>query len=222
MYQMLESFIDYYGYLDNAHKANNLVNSVSLEDNVYNYSSNLCHWYVHLMNMEDVVREGDVLRLIPTLKYSLLFFFSHSRLSKYFVECLDFILKTEYILSPMQKMRVLEGVFVNLRGGLGQNIECDLVQENSVRNQKDLIRALGANKTNEAISRCTKAADTVSDICSKIDKSKGVKKPSSRHHTPKSVKDELVIHLSLRALRPFLKEKVVTVMVCQMLQLPHF
>ncbi|XP_060556001.1 uncharacterized protein LOC132716696 [Ruditapes philippinarum] len=173
---------------------------------VYNYSCNLCHWFLHLIHMEDVVREGDVIRLIPTLKYSLQFFFSHSRLSKYFVECLDFILKTEYLLSQMQRMRVLEGAFVNLRGGLGQNIECDLVKENSVRNQKDLIRALGANKTNKAIYRSTKAADTVADICSKVDESVSVKKQSTRHQIPKSVKDEVVIHQSLRALRPFFKE----------------
>jgi hypothetical protein len=206
MYQMIESFMDHYGYMDNVHETSNIIRSVSFEDTVYNYSCNLCHWFLHLIHMEDVVREGDVIRLIPTLKYSLQFFFSHSRLSKYFVECLDFILKTEYLLSQMQRMRVLEGAFVNLRGGLGQNIECDLVKENSVRNQKDLIRALGANKTNKAIYRSTKAADTVADICSKVDESVSVKKQSTRHQIPKSVKDEVVIHQSLRALRPFFKE----------------
>ena len=56
-----------------------------------------------------------------------------------------------------------------LRGGAAGNIESDLVQENSVRNQKDLIRALGANKSEKAIQRSCRAADTVSDIFEKIE-----------------------------------------------------
>lgn len=39
--------------------------------------------------------------------------FSHSRLSKYFVELIDFIMKAEYMLSPLQRIRVLEGAFTN-------------------------------------------------------------------------------------------------------------
>ena len=105
MYQMLESFMDNYGYMDKAHETSKIVRGVSYGDTLYNYSCYLCHWFLHLIHMEDVVREGDVIRLIPTLKYSLQFFFLHSRLSKIFVECLDFILKTEYLLSQMQRMR---------------------------------------------------------------------------------------------------------------------
>lgn len=114
-------------------------------------------------------------------------------------------LKTEFLLSPSHRMRVLEGAFLSLRGGLGQNIECDLVQENSVRNQKDLIKALGPNKTDKAISRCTKGADTVADICSKVDVSVTAKRQSTRHQIPKCLKDEAVICKSLRELKPFSK-----------------
>lgn len=85
MYQMLERFMDHYGYIDSVIQASEEIRSVSLQDTVYNYSCNLCHWFLNLLTMEDIVREGDVVRLIPTLKYSLQFFFSHSRLSKYFV-----------------------------------------------------------------------------------------------------------------------------------------
>ena len=206
MYEMLDAFLDHYGYLDNVHEISDLIRSASLEDTVYNYSCNLCHWYLQLITMEDVVKEGDVNRLLPTLKYTLQFFFSHSRLSKYFVECLDFILKSEYLLSPMQRMRVLEVAFVSLRGGLGMNIESDLLQENSVRNQKDLIRALGANKTEKAIKRSTRAADTVAAICSHVDESVSVRRQSSRHQAPRSCKDEAVVYGSLRSLRHFMKQ----------------
>jgi len=164
---MLESFMDHYGYMDKAHETSKIIRGVSYGDTLYNYSCNLCHWFLHLIHMEDVVREGNVIRLIQTLKYSLQFFFLHSRLSKIFVECLDFILKSEYL------------------------------QDNSVRNQEDLIKTLGANKTNKAIYRSTKTADTVADICSKVDKNVSAKKQSTRHQIPTSVKDEVVINQSL-------------------------
>lgn len=73
------------------------------------------------------------------------------------VEHIDFVLKCEHLLSPLQRMRVLEGSFVNIYGGKGQNVESDLVQEHSVCNQKSLIKTLGANKTERAISRVTSA-----------------------------------------------------------------
>ena len=193
----------HFDYLDRSHEESDVISESDVKDTV----CNLCHWVLQFMQIEDVVKEGDVVRLVPSLKYILQFFFSHSRLSKYFVECLDFVLKTEYLLSPMQKLRVLEGAFVNLRGGIGENMEADLVQENAVRNQKDLIRALGANKTDSAIARCSKAADTVAEICSNVDKAVTVKKHSSRHRVPKSEKDEVVIRNSLRQLRPFRKSE---------------
>ncbi|XP_060578320.1 uncharacterized protein LOC132735396 [Ruditapes philippinarum] len=200
MHEILEKFMDHYGYLKDSC---DLRKSCDETDSVYNYSSNLCHWVVNLLNMDDIAKEEDMVRLVPSLMFSLQFFFSHSRLSKYFEECVDFILKCEYMLSPMDRIRVLEGAFTNLRGGIGCNIESDLVQENSVRNQKDLIRSLGANKTDKAIMRCTKAADIVVDICDKIDSSVALKKTSSRHHTPRAAKDEELIAKSLRELRPF-------------------
>ena len=203
MFTMLEEFMSHYGYLEIAD--NNTSSKTQTDDTVYNYSCNLCHWVVQLILMEDIVKEGDITRLVPSVMYSLQFFFSHSRLSKYFQECLDLVLKSEYILSPLQRVRVLEGAFTNLRGGRGNNIESDLVQENSVRNQKDLIRALGANKTDKAIMRSTKAAGSVDDICGKVDLATALHKASSRHHTPRSEKDEKVIHKSLRDLRPFSK-----------------
>ncbi|KAH3871762.1 uncharacterized protein LOC127868570 [Dreissena polymorpha] len=200
----LRQFLDHFGYLDYVHETDDVVSN-DTDDTVYNYCCNLCHWYMHLMMFEDIVKEGDVARIIPCLMVCAQFFFSNSRLSKYFQECLDFVLKCEYCMSPMQRIRTLEGAFVNLRGGAAGNIESDLVQENSVRNQKDLIRALGANKSEKAIQRSCRAADTVSDIFEKIEISTSVRKVSSRHQTPARIKDNEVIANSLRDLRPFSK-----------------
>lgn len=106
------------------------------EDQMYNYASNLCHWVLHLLQLDDTAKEGDLRRLVVNCKYSLVFFFSHSKLSKYLVENLDFLLKTQHLLSPQLSLRVLESSFINMSGGAGRNVEADLVQEHSVRNRK--------------------------------------------------------------------------------------
>ncbi|XP_071110673.1 uncharacterized protein [Haliotis cracherodii] len=89
----------------------------------------------------------------PTrIKYTNIpFFYAHSKLSKYFVENIDILLKTQYLLSPQMQLRLLEGSYVNPHGNEGNNVETDLVMEHSVRNKKDLICQLGANKTEKAI-----------------------------------------------------------------------
>ena len=75
------------------------------------------------------------------------FFFGHSHLSKYFVECIDTILKATATTSEQTRLHLLEASFTNVRGGTGKNVETDLVMEHSVRNKKKLVRNLGANKT---------------------------------------------------------------------------
>jgi hypothetical protein len=53
-------------------------------------------------------------------------------LSKYLVECTNYIINVEHYLSPMMKLRVLEGSFVNVKGGKGNNVESDLLQEHAL------------------------------------------------------------------------------------------
>lgn len=152
-----------------------LVPTNKQSDELYNYSVQLCQWYLHLNELHDTAKEGDLNRTILNCQYSLPFFFSHSKLSKYLVENIDYVLKCKYLLSPLQRMRVLEGSYVNINGGQGQNVESDLTQEHSVCNQKMLIKSLGANKSENAIKRVTGAAETISNICEKFDKSLNIK-----------------------------------------------
>ena len=172
-------------------------------DRLQNYCSNVCHWALHLMSLNDTAKEGDLERLIPNIMYMIPFFFSHSPLSKYMIENIQFIAQTEFLLSPLQKLRVLEGAFVNHYGGKGKNVEADLAQEHSVRNAKELIRRLGANKTEEAILRATRAADFVNDLTKQIEKSLSIK-PKSTSHTRKSTDEDVkIIQKILREVRPF-------------------
>lgn len=183
------------------------IKSVSISepepDELYNYSLKLCHWYLHLNELHDTAKEGDLNRTLLNCQYSLAFFYSHSKLSKYLVENIDYLLKCKFLLSPLQRIRVLEGSYVNIKGGRGKNVESDLTQEHSVCNQKALIKSLGANKSENAIKRVTGAADAIAEICSKFDESCDIKQKSGHHSKPLNETDKQLVSKTLRNLRPF-------------------
>ena len=172
-------------------------------DHVMSHANQLCMWALHLMHLNDMANEGDFARTVLACKLNVPFFFSHSKLSKYFVECIDFILKTQCITSPQTQLRLLESSFVNSMGGAGNNVETDLAMEHSVRNRKDLIRNLGANKTDKAIIRVSMAADTVATITKNFQQTVGVVTKSGRHTKHISDGDREKVKKALRKLRPF-------------------
>jgi len=142
-------------------------------------------------------------RLVINCKQNLLFFYSHSARSKYFIENLDFIVKVCHLLSPLEALRVKEGAFVNIRGGCGKNIEADLAQEHSVRNRKDAIRLLGSNKNETSIKRVTSAADALKSVVTLFDINLKVPHLSDRHGRLASDTDGLKVSSVLRECRPF-------------------
>ena len=172
-------------------------------DEFYNYCVNVCHWGLHVMQLNDTAKEGDLARSVINLKHCIPFFFSHSRLSKYFVECIDFLIKVCHTLSPKQRVRTLEGSFVNAFGGKGCNVEADLRQEHSVRSSKDLIKNLGANKTETAITRVTSAADSVAALVEYIDYTMGKPMPFSHHKKSTPAAEAAKASEILRELEPF-------------------
>lgn len=201
LHSMIYRFIECNGYLHFDINDGGLVSST--DDKLYNYCNNLCHWYMQLLEMDDTAKDGDVTRVLSNCMNAIPFFFSHSRLSKYFVENIDYILKCEHLLSPLQRMRVLEGSFVNMRGGARNNMEADLMQENSVKCMKNLIRQLGANKTTAAIERSTAAAEAIQSITDGIDLFMNTRKVSTRHHKITTYDDEKILARMLRKCRPF-------------------
>lgn len=77
------------------------------KDQMHAYSMNLCYWAMHLMHLNDMAKEGDVDRLVISAKHNIPFFYSHSTKSKYFVENLDFLLKSTIISSAQTSLRLL-------------------------------------------------------------------------------------------------------------------
>ncbi|KAK3096699.1 hypothetical protein FSP39_002515 [Pinctada imbricata] len=176
-------------------------------DELFNYSCQLCQWGTHFLALDDTAKEGDIMRILPNLLKCIPFFymcFTHtpSYISKYLMECVDIILKCESS-SPLTRIRILEGFFVNRKGGHGNNVEADLMQEHSVRHQKELIRALGANKSDRAILRAKGAANLDTSLVENYDTALSVPIKGSNHGTCTNEKDMTVIRECLRSTRPF-------------------
>jgi hypothetical protein len=204
MFTFLESLLDAYHFCSFSIDSNlpNQANEIST-DQLFNYCVNLSHWVLHLLHIEDTTKEGDMDRLVLNCKQNMLFFYTHSTRSKYFIANLDYILKVCFTLPEMMQIRVLEGSFVNINGGLGNNIEADLLQEHSVRNRKDLIRMLGSNKSEKAISRVTEAADSVCLTAEMFDQSLNIVPESNRHGRISCEADDNIIQSTFRNIRPF-------------------
>jgi len=78
---------------------------------------------------------------------------------------------------------------VNVYGGAGKNKAADLQKENEVKLLKDLIRGLGANKTENSIISISKAAPIISDISQNFDNMLGMKKYKTNHKKRSSAED---------------------------------
>lgn len=137
------------------------ITSPEVKDDIHDYVFQFMQWYFVVIQMKDSIKEGDIYRTNIVLKSMISFFYSHSYLSKYLTECLDYILKTEIIFPSDLALRVRAASFVNPFGGAGKNKVADLHKENQVKSLKDLIKGLGANKTEKSIVAVPKALPTI-------------------------------------------------------------
>ncbi len=172
-------------------------------DCLFNYCNQLCHFTLHLLNTNDLTKEGDIDRLIPTTRYDSSLFFSHNASSKYYHQALDFLLKTQHTLSPHMKIRALDSVFVNEKGGRGQCKEADLAVELSIKTKKGLAKLLKSNKTQEAMQNTCLAAEVIGQVVSNFDKFASVSTKSGSHTKASTAEDFKKVARVYRKLRPF-------------------
>ncbi|XP_053388342.1 uncharacterized protein LOC128551493 [Mercenaria mercenaria] len=172
-------------------------------DELQNYILNYLQYYFVLLNFKDSIREGDIIRTSNILKIAIPFFFNHSPLSKYMVECIDFILKTEVLLPAKLSLQVRVASFVNPKGRQGKNKAADLQKENQVKEVKTLIRGLGANKTEQSVIKISAAAPVIKDIVQNFDSQIDFKEKSTSHKKRSEEEDLQCIIKVLRELRPF-------------------
>ena len=173
------------------------------QDDLKNYVMNFLQWYFLLITFDDAIAEGDIQRTNILLKLIIPYFYSHSPLSKYLVECIDYILKTEVMLSQHKSLLVRCASFVNMRGGAGKNVASDMEKEHQVKYLKDLIRGLGANKTESSIKLVCSAGPIVNEVVHNFDQMSGHKTFKSTHKTSSADKDLEVLCDHIHKLRPF-------------------
>jgi hypothetical protein len=172
-------------------------------DQIKEYSLCLLRLFFILKSLKDAVKLGDGDRLATIRKVLLKHFKSHSGHNTYAIEMLISILQDKVFLTKRQAHQTRWASLVNSRGGSGNNIEIDLMQENLNRELKKGISGMGANKTPKAIERFSKAAWGEAEIITNFDVAMKIKKPASSHKHKSSEKDENIILADLLQLKPF-------------------
>ena len=175
------------------------------EDYVRNYGFRILEAVMLLLQLKDTTKEGDGKRASINEKVLMMFFKTQNNYSKYAVEMVTTIAQKEIIASPRMAEVIRNETFVNWTGGKSRNIDDDTAIEICNCITKNMVREMGANKTEKAVERATKAAVGVRDIISNYDKVSAITPDSGKHTTRKSTEDEQGMIRDLRGLRPFRK-----------------
>jgi hypothetical protein len=173
-------------------------------DGVCCYSVNVLQSFMLLADFKDAVSSGNGEHLSTLHKQLLLHFFSASGFNNYAIEMLTNIMQSQILLSKAEAHKCKWASTVNWSGGERKNVEIDLFQENRNKDMKAMIKAMGANKSEKAISRASKAAGGVKKIVEAYEKQVPLRRKSLSHHAHKSsATDEKTIMADLRSVRPF-------------------
>ena len=175
-------------------------------DGIWCYSVNIIRCFLILADYKDAVSTGNGEHLLILRKQLLCHFFATPGFNEFSIEMLINILQCKVLLSEAEAHRCKWAATVNWKGGAGKNIEIDLFQENRNSEMKKLIKAMGANKTEKAISRASKATGGVTSIVDAFEQQVNIHPKSSRHSHKSSARDEALISKDLRDLRPFKKD----------------
>ena len=172
-------------------------------DNVCHYSVNLVKSFMILADIKDAVATGNGQHLSVLHKQLLVHFFSASGFNEYAIEMLVNIMQHQILLSPAQAHQCMWAATVNWSGGYGKNVEIDLFQENRNKDMKAMIKSMGANKSEKAIYRGSRAAGGIRQIVDAFGKQVSMQRKSSSHSHKSSSQDEKIVMTDLRRLRPF-------------------
>ena len=175
------------------------------KDCLRNYSLSFLKWALPYFLLKDSIKEGDTFRSNACLKCITPLFYSHSTYSKYAIECIDYLLKTEALLSPQLAWRCRLGSFVNTKGQDGGNKPCDMQQENNVRSTKDVFKGLGAGKADKSLERTSAAAPVMADIDKHYENILEIHLSSSKHSHRVTDEDVTCLLDSMKTIEPFLQ-----------------
>ena len=171
-------------------------------DNVCNYSLNLLSIGCLYLEMRDAIKEGDGDRVLQCWRYLLPVFHNSGR-KNYTIEAFNVLHQYHYTLPPRLAEQLKWSRFINTQGCPGKNIPLDLHQEHLNRICKTSIQCLGANKTEEAIVRCSRALGPLSELLQRFDASNFVREESGAHQKPSYKKDLRIIMKELQQSQVF-------------------
>lgn len=100
-------------------------------------------------------------------------------------------------------IRIIHGMFVNPKGGKGNNYANDLKQEHIVKDHKVTLHELRGIKTLKAVTRSTSTSYSQQVIAYRIDKESNISKDSTAHTYGDCREDVKDVVESLCKLKPF-------------------
>ena len=158
------------------------------DDHVHNYARVLCHFGSMIMEFVDGWAEGDSERVFRCWRLFLPHFKAYNR-TKYSIEALRLQFQISAVLSPQLAHQIMWDRFVNTKGGIGNNIPCDLYNEFVNKTIKQIIANMGSNFTEKSLQRSARAVTTLRNICEKFDLESDVPMGTSAHKTKTDAQD---------------------------------
>lgn len=140
------------------------------------------------MELRDAWGEGDGERVLRCWKL-LMPHFKTAGHSKYALQALRLQMQVKVTSSPNLSHQIMWNRFVNVKGGLGKNIPCDLYNEHVNKLLKQRIANMGPNLTERALQRAARSVTAFDGISEQFDVQSGVPHRSSAHSTKSDTKD---------------------------------
>lgn len=161
-------------------------------DGIYAYAVEALSLGLLYTSFKDAIKEGNGDQVLRCWKYFMPIFKASGR-TNYSIEAFLTLYQYHYTLSPRQAHQLKWSRFVNTHGLPGHNIECDLHMEHLNRLCKTAIRDMGANKTQKAIIRASKALSKTSAIVHNFDDTTNTTAISQKHSTTSISRDRDLI-----------------------------
>ena len=176
------SVVNKYVHLSTIFKESESDKSISkVSTSAYDYACEALTLGLLIFDFKDAIREGDGGRVLSVWKYLFLLFKATGK-RNYAMEAFTLLTQCYFLLPPNIAEQLKWSRFVNFYGLPGRNVSCDLHMEHLNRLVKTAIDGLGANKTENAISRASKAMGVIAEIIKSYDSSLKVCEASAIHH----------------------------------------
>ncbi|CAH3178659.1 unnamed protein product, partial [Porites lobata] len=188
---------------DNKKKYYDSINFPTNNDFVTNYSLCLLKYYFIFLDFKDAVKEGNGETIAILHKQLVPHFKALPGFNNYAIEMLISVVQNSVFLSDAEAHQCIWASTVNWRGGARNNIEIDLLQENRNKSLKKSIKAMGANKTDNAIDRSSHASGGEDKIAENFDVQIQRETQSSSHSHRTTAADEGIVMADLRVIKPF-------------------